>query len=239
MSETNDVFNHLSPEQINQAVQVSQLTQQTSYIQQEVDLFAQEGLSVDEDKTRPPEEPNDPAHEQSKPIDSLGLLTLVSGQLGNSISLTEAGKILDACGLPDSQAYNASECDRFVLACKLVKQQGKTYQEVAAHFEVTPTDEPRERDNLIKEVHELLSQVSSTQVDIIRTALPLMALQQLQEIKALFWRMTARRLQQYVTSGQLETEIRTAAENILATAGKYLGLLGSNSSPKNRKSLLG
>lgn len=176
---------------------------------------------------------------QNSMLDSSQLLSLVFGQLGSGISLIEAGKILVACGLPNSQQYTATECDRFIEACKLVKQHSKTYQEVAAHFEVTPTDEPGERDNLIKEVHELLSQVSSNQADIIRTALPLMALQQLQEIKAVFWRMTARRLQQYVTSGQLEAQIRTASLDILATAGKYLGLLRSNSSPKNRKSLLG
>lgn len=239
MSETNEVFNHLSLEQIGKAVQERQLPAQTSYTQQEIDLFPQEVLSVDGDKTRPAEKPNDSTHEQSKLIDSLGLITLVFGQLGVNVTLIEAGKILVACGLPDSQQYTATECDRFLQACKLVKQQGKTYQEVAAHFGTTLVDEPGERDNLIKEVHELLSQVSSTQADIIRAALPKMALQQLQEIKALFWRMTARRLQQYVTSGQLEAQIRTASLDILATSGKYLGLLRSNSSPKNLKSLLG
>ncbi len=238
MAETNDVFERLSPEQINQEVQERQLAPQTSYTQQEIDLFPQERLSVDGVKILPPEEPNEPAHEQSTPIDSLGLLTLVSGQLGSNISIIEAGNILVACGLTDLQEYNEQECDRFLQACQLVKQQGKTYQEVAVHFGAGPTDEPGERDNLIKEVHGLLSQVSSTQAGLIRTALPKMAVEQLQEVKALFWRMTARRLQQYVTSGQLEAEIRTASESILATVEKYLGLLRSNSSP-NLKSLLG
>lgn len=238
MPETNEVFNHLSPEQVGKAVPERQLPAQTSYTQQEIDLFPQEHSSVDGNSTSPPAQINDPAHEQLKPIDSLGLLTLVSGQLGSSISLTEAGKILDACGLPDSQAYNAEQCDRFAEACTLVKQQGKTLEEIAAHFGVTPIDEPGERDNLVKEVHGLLSQVSATQVEIIRKAVPKMAAMQLQEIKSLFHLMTARRLQQYVTSGQLEAQIRTASENILATAGKYLGLLRSSSSP-NLKSLRG
>ena len=59
-----------------------------------------------------------------------------------------------------------------------------------------------------------------------------MAVEQLQEVKSLFWRMTARQLKKYVDSGQLETEISHASENILATLGKYLGLLMPNSSPK-------
>lgn len=234
MAETNDVFSHLSLEQTNEAVQECQLAQQTSYTQQEIDLFPQERLSVDEGNTRPPEETNDPAHEQSKPIDSLGLLTLVSGQLGSSISLIEAGKILLACGLPEVEQYTTQEGDRFLEACILIKHQGKTLEEVALHFGLTLKD-----DVLIEKVHGLLERVSATQAQQIRTALPQMAVEQLQAVKSMFWKMTARRLRQYVDSGQLETEIRQASENILATAGKYLGLLGSNSSPKNLKSLLG
>ena len=95
-------------------------------------------------------------------------------------------------------------------------------------------------DELIEKVHNLLGQVSSTQADLIRTALPLMAALQLQEVKALFWRMTAKRLKKYVDSGQLEAEIRTASKSVLATSsGKYLGLLMPNSSPKKAKNLLG
>ena len=95
-------------------------------------------------------------------------------------------------------------------------------------------------DELIEKVHNLLGQVSSTQADLIRTALPKMAVEQLQEVKALFWRMTAKRLKKYVDSGQLEAEIRTASKSVLATSlGKYLGLLMPNSSPKKAKNLLG
>lgn len=150
-----------------------------------------------------------------------------------NISLIEAGKILSSCGLPEVEQYTTTECEVFIEACILVKQQGKTYQEVAMHFGVAPEDNA-----LIEEVHGLLGQVSSTQADLIRTALPKMAVEQLQEVKSLFWRMTARRLRQYVDSGQLETEIRNVSERIFAPVGKYLGLLGSNSSP-NLKSLPG
>jgi hypothetical protein len=91
---------------------------------------------------------------------------------------------------------------------------------------------------VVEEVQGLLGHVSSSQAEQIRTALPKMAVEQLQEVKSLFWQMTARRLRQYVDSGQLETEIRTASERIFAPAGKHLGLLRSNSSP-NLKSLPG
>lgn len=167
-------------------------------------------------------------------IDSSQLITLASKRVGSPLTLVEAGKILIACGLPDLDKYTPQQCEVFLEACTLIKQQSKTYQEVAMHFGVTPSD-----DELIEKVHDLLAQVSSTQADLIRSALPKMATEQLQEVKALFWRMTAKRLQKYVESGILETEIRSASKSVLASVGKYLGLLMPNNSPKKLKNLPG
>jgi hypothetical protein len=172
---------------------------------------------------------------QTTSTDSAQLLSLASKQVGTPITLIEAGKILSACGLPDLGDYTPQQCDRFIEACTLIKQQGKTCQEIAIHFGVIPSD-----NELIEKVYNLLGQVSSTQADLIRNALPKMAVEQLQEVKALFWRMTAKRLKKYVDSGQLEAEIRTASKSVLATSlGKYLGLLMPNSSPKKAKNLPG
>ena len=69
-----------------------------------------------------------------KPVNTLTiseLLSLASEQSGRRISLTEAVKILQACGLPDQEEYSSSECDRFLEACDLFKNQGKSYEEVA------------------------------------------------------------------------------------------------------------
>ena len=209
MSETNDVFTDLTPQEVGAKEQERQPPpSKVEYTQAEVERFRQPKANA-------------------PTFDSPQLLALACGQLQADISLIEAGKILSSCGLSEIKQYTTPECDRFVEACILVKQQGKTYQEVAMHFGVAPEDNA-----LIEEVHGLLGQVSSTQADLIRTALPKMAVEQLQEVKSLFWRMTARQLKKYVDSGQLETEIRHASENILATAGKYLGLLMPNSSPK-------
>jgi len=206
MSETNDVFTDLTAQEVEAKEQERQPPpSKVEYTQAEVEGFRQQRLEIEQNK----------ANELT--LDSLQLLALACGRLKTNISLIEAGKILLSCGLPEVEQYTTQECDRFIEACSLFKQQGKTLEEVALHF---------------GEVHGLLGQVSSTQANLIRTALPKMAVEQLQEVKSLFWRMTARRLRQYVDSGQLETEIRTASENILATAGKYLGLLMPNSSPK-------
>ena len=68
----------------------------------------------------------------AKPLDISELLSLASEQAGTRISLIEAVKILQACGLPDQEEYSASECDRFLEACDLFKNQDKSYEEVIA-----------------------------------------------------------------------------------------------------------
>ena len=89
---------------------------------------------------------------------------------------------------------------------------------------------------LLDEVRQLLSQPAFSQAEQIREALPQMVIEQLEEIKALFWQMTAQRLRQYVDSGQLEAEIRTASKSVLAaSSGNSLGLLNSSSSPNQKR----
>lgn len=209
MSETNDTFTDIAPQEVRAKGQECQPpSSKVEYTQAEVERFRQTKANA-------------------LTCDSSQLLALACGQLQTNISLIEAGKILLSCGLPEVEQYTTTECDRFIEACSLFKQQGKTLEEVALHFGVTA-----DNSTLVEEVKGLLGQVSSTQANLIRTALPKMAVEQLQEVKSLFWRMTARQLKKYVDSGQLETEIRTASKNILATVGKYLGLLMPNSSPK-------
>lgn len=72
--------------------------------------------------------------DQSERLNILELIALASKQVATRISLTEAVHILNICGLPDQEQYTSLEGDRFLEACKLIKQQNKTYEEVAAHF---------------------------------------------------------------------------------------------------------
>jgi hypothetical protein len=165
------------------------------------------------------------------------LLTLACEQAGTRITLIEAGKILSACDLPDKEQYDSQECEVFLEACTLIKQQGKTYEEVAAHFGIAHQHSKSNAHSvLLDEVRQLLSQPAFSQAEQIREALPQMAVEQLEEIKALFWQMTAQRLRQYVDSGQLEAEIRQASKSVLATSsGKHLGLLPPNNSPNQKR----
>ena len=98
------------------------------------------------------------------------LLTLANEQAGTRISLIEAGKILAACGLPDKEQYTSVECDHFVEACTLIKQQGKTDQEVAAHFGITQQSKANAHSVLLDEVRQLLSQPAFSQAEQIREA---------------------------------------------------------------------
>lgn len=147
------------------------------------------------------------------------LLTLASEQVGTRISLIEAGKILSACGLPDKEQYTSTECDRFVEACTLIKQENKTYEEVAAHFGVaTAPDDSLERQELLAEVQGIqgsVSSLSSTQTAQVMQALPQMSLEQLRAIKLQFLRDLNRELREYVESGRMQAEFQAAADTVI------------------------
>jgi len=169
-------------------------------------------------------------------LDISQLLAQATSQCGTRITLIEAGKILSACDLPDKEQYTSVECEVFLEACTSIKQENKTYEEVAAHFGVAQQNKPSAHSILLDEVRQLLSQPAFSQAEQIREALPQMAVEQLEEIKALFWQMTAQRLRQYVDSGQLEAEIRQASKSVLATSsGNSLGLLNPSSSPNQKR----
>ncbi len=59
----------------------------------------------------------------------------VSEALDTPISPIEAGKLLEASGLPDQEEYTESEVERFLSACDLMKKQGYTIAQIAAHFQ--------------------------------------------------------------------------------------------------------
>jgi len=70
----------------------------------------------------------------AKLLDFPELLSLAK-ELGCGISPKEAIKLLEASGLSsDAEEYNQQECDRFLEACDLLKNQGKSYEGIAAHF---------------------------------------------------------------------------------------------------------
>lgn len=214
------------------------------------DLFQQEegvpqlAFEQTELNTQPKAKKSRNGKKLSHPLSISELLALASEQTGTSISLTDAIKIMGVCGLDNNQEhYTAVECERFSEACVLIKNQGKTYDDVAAHFGVVTANQVAtslDAAPLLEEINELLSQASFIQIEQIRDMLPQLAVEQLAEIKALFYQMTARRLRQHVESGEMEAAIRKASSSLLNGSGNSFGLLNQLpfSSP-NPKSLPG
>lgn len=155
----------------------------------------------------------------SAELEMAEMLALASEQVGTRISLIEAGKILSACDLPDKEEYTSVECDRFIEACTLVKQQGKTHQEIAVHFgaATSPGNSP-EHQELLAEVQEMqisVSSLSGTQAAQVMQALPKMSLEQLRAIKLQFLRDVNRELREYIDSGRMQAEFQAAADTVI------------------------
>ncbi len=246
MYQKHELFGELSSEDIAETLKACALEQKDEYMEDEADRFRECRARLEQGKTykqaaaqfrkQDKLKQTGDAQPDTNALEMSELLTLAGEQTGTRISLIEAGKILTACGLPDKEEYTGTECEVFLEACTLIKQENKTYEEVAAHFGVAQQSKSIAHNAVLEEVRQLLSQPAFSQAEEIRTALPQMAVEQLEEIKALFWQMTAQRLRQYVDSGQLEAEIRTASKSVLATSsGNSLGLLNPSSSPNQKR----
>lgn len=169
-----------------------------------------------QDKLKPPGD----AQANTNTLEMSELLAVAGEQVGGKISLIEAGKILVACDLPDKEEYTGVECDRFVEACVLVKQQGKTYQEVAAHFGVaTAPDDSPERQQLLAQVQNRVQSsmlnMSSAQALQMRQTLAEMSLEQLEAMRIQFYVDLERELREYVESGQMQVEFEAAAKTVI------------------------
>lgn len=69
------------------------------------------------------------------PMNILEMLTHITCEYGIQIELTEAIEIMTACGLsPNQKQFRQLECERFLEACDLIKEQGQSHQQVANHF---------------------------------------------------------------------------------------------------------
>lgn len=146
MYQRHELNTDLSPEDISQTLKACGLPEKDEYTEDEADRFKEcRSLIEQQGKTykqvaahfRQQAKSKQQAGEdepETQLLDISELLALASKQVVTRISLTEAVQILNICGLPDQEQYTSLEGDRFLEACKLIKQQNKTYEEVAAHF---------------------------------------------------------------------------------------------------------
>ncbi|AUT04606.1 hypothetical protein CLI64_29650 (plasmid) [Nostoc sp. CENA543] len=94
----------------------------------------------------------------SKPLDISQLLAKARHKVAK-VTLLEAMQILQACGLPEQDEYNQAECDRFLDACDLIKNQNKSFEDVAQHFGLNTNDSTP---NLDVDTDQLLQQLGDT-----------------------------------------------------------------------------
>lgn len=228
MYQKHELTTDLVPEDIADSLKACGLAEKDEYMEDEADRFRECRSLIEKGKTYKQATAHfrrlDKLKQTGDPTGDLflevsELLAMASEQVCSRISLTEAGKILAACDLPDKEEYTSAQCDRFVEACILVKQEGKTYQEVALHFGAAQApDESIERQELLEEVQGIqnsVSSLSSTQTMQVMQALPQMSLEQLRAIKLQFLRDLNRELREYVESGRMQAEFQAAADTVI------------------------
>jgi uncharacterized membrane-anchored protein YhcB (DUF1043 family) len=93
-----------------------------------------------------------------KSLDISQLLAKARRQVAK-VTLLEATQILQACGLPEQDEYSQPECDRFLEACDLIKNQNKSFEDVAKHFGLNTNDSTPDLD---VDTDQLLQQLGET-----------------------------------------------------------------------------
>ena len=141
MYQKHELFGELSSEDISNTLTACTLEQKDEYIEDEADRFRECRALIKQGKTYKQATAHFRKQDKLKQtgdvqlyadgLEMAELLAIASEQGGTRISLIEAGKILSACNLPDKEEYTSVECDHFIEACTLIKQQGKTYEEVS------------------------------------------------------------------------------------------------------------
>ncbi|MBV9387051.1 MAG: hypothetical protein JOZ78_11555 [Chroococcidiopsidaceae cyanobacterium CP_BM_ER_R8_30] len=171
MYQRQELFATVSPEEMTLTLNTCALPEKEEYTDDEGDrlreclvlreqgksydeisqMFQQNGLLLSNEpqptepessaKSKKPKNGKKPA---AKPLDFSELLSLAK-ELSCSVSPKEALKLLQACGLSsDAEQYNQQECDRFLEACDLMKNQGRAYEEIAVQLgatEISPVEQ--------------------------------------------------------------------------------------------------
>jgi hypothetical protein len=82
--------------------------------------------------------------QQGDRLNVLELIDLATKNCLVKVELVEAIQIMPLCGLlPNQSEFAPNECERFVLACDLIKKHNKSYEEVAEHFGVGNSSKTR------------------------------------------------------------------------------------------------
>jgi hypothetical protein len=137
--------------------------------QQAVELVKQQRSDI---STAPENDaPEAKKKKKTKPLDITALLSKARDK-GAKLTLLETMQVLQACGLPEKDEYTQAECDRFVSACDLIKNQHKSFEEVAQHFGLStnnPTPEGDvDTDDLLQQLGDATALLGEEERELIR-----------------------------------------------------------------------
>ncbi|UKP01033.1 hypothetical protein [Nostoc sp. UHCC 0870] len=181
MYQPQELFNNLSPEEISRTLRLSEMVEKETYTEDEAERFRQcrsfieqggtdeevmsllppiVSVTTTQDKgasdTKNGKKSRKKAQLPLEPLDITELL-IAAREQGFKLTLTHALNILAFCGLGEKDEYSPQEAEHFLAACNLVSQ-GKTEQEIAAHFGVGELDNNVDIQLTIEETELLIEQ---------------------------------------------------------------------------------
>ncbi|AUB36050.1 hypothetical protein COO91_01949 [Nostoc flagelliforme CCNUN1] len=75
---------------------------------------------------------------------------------------------MQACGLQDQDEYNQAQCDRFLEACDLIKNQRKSFEEVAQYFGLNNSTPDVDTDELLQQLGDTTALLGEEERELIR-----------------------------------------------------------------------
>lgn len=156
MYQPQELFNNLSPSEISRTLRLSGIPEKESYTENDADRFRECRTLIEQGGTDEevmallsPVVDNALSETQGNsssstknggkkqgrkaqlPLDITELL-VIARERGYKIALSQALIILQVCGLSEQDEYSPDECERFLETYKSIKEQNKSFEEVAA-----------------------------------------------------------------------------------------------------------
>lgn len=158
MYQPQELFNNLSPSEISRTLRLSGIPEKELYTENDADRFRECRTLIDqggndeevmallspivdnvlsETQGNSSSSPKNGGKKQGKkaqlPLDITELL-VIARERGYKIALSQALLILQVCGLSEQDEYSPDECERFLETYKSIKEQNKSFEEVASEL---------------------------------------------------------------------------------------------------------
>lgn len=158
MYQPQELFNNLSPSEISRTLRLSGIPEKELYTENDADRFRECRTLIEqggndeevmallspivdnalsETQGNSSSSPKNGGKKQGKkaqlPLDITELL-VIARERGYKIALSQALLILQVCGLSEQDEYSPDECERFLETYKSIKEQNKSFEEVASEL---------------------------------------------------------------------------------------------------------